>query len=195
MVSSYLRGESMRLLQNRLLMSVLAAIVVAFAFFVWPTPYRYDRIVSKDGESFPVRTNRLTGNAERLSPNTGWIPMQPIARPPLEKRKILTAPEIARLEITQCKGDILPTQITCYLYNGTRYTITDVTLRLVIKGGDKVVDRLYDEPVNIPWGLSPNQVTSVDLDLGFELTSWEKKLGPETRFEIHEARGFKEGAN
>ncbi len=48
--------------------------VLAFGAFVWPSRYRYDRIpVNSDGPSFPLRIDRITGQADRLDPAYGWI--------------------------------------------------------------------------------------------------------------------------
>lgn len=52
----------------RLAMIALAA---TFAYFVWPTPWRYDRLRGVEGNEMPVRVNRFTGTTQLLSPN-GW---------------------------------------------------------------------------------------------------------------------------
>lgn len=46
------------------------AALAALAYFVWPTPWRYDRI-----RELPVRIHRITGDAEMLTPS-GWQPMR-----------------------------------------------------------------------------------------------------------------------
>lgn len=53
---------------------VLLLVLFAFAAVVWPTPYRYDH-VSLDGDVYPVRINRVTGDADMLTPDDGWVPM------------------------------------------------------------------------------------------------------------------------
>lgn len=45
---------------------VLAALLVTFAFWVWPTPWRY---FNARGEN--IRINRFTGHAEHLY-GVGW---------------------------------------------------------------------------------------------------------------------------
>ncbi|HEY7680894.1 MAG TPA: hypothetical protein VIC04_10305 [Terriglobia bacterium] len=45
-------------------------LIVLVAWFVWPTPYRYDRM-NFGGTEFPVRTHRITGRTEILFPS-GW---------------------------------------------------------------------------------------------------------------------------
>ncbi len=43
--------------------------------YVWPTRYHYDR-VTFDGDTYPVRIHRVTGEAEMLLPDEGWAPMK-----------------------------------------------------------------------------------------------------------------------
>lgn len=57
----------------------LGILAVLFVYFVWPTPWRYDR-VGGESLSYPVRINRLTGAAQRLHPlSMEWIPERPPA--------------------------------------------------------------------------------------------------------------------
>ncbi len=57
----------------RSLLILLAALVVAA--WVWPTLYRYDKILV-DQDSYLVRINRITGHADILVPEEGWIPAE-----------------------------------------------------------------------------------------------------------------------
>jgi hypothetical protein len=57
--------------------SLSAIVVIVFATFVWPTPYRYEHMnLSSEGPQLIVRINRFTGSAEYLTP-VGWHEMQP----------------------------------------------------------------------------------------------------------------------
>jgi len=53
----------------------LVALVLlgSFALFVWPTRWRYDHM-TVDGDTYPVRIDRLTGHADVLLPGDGWTP-------------------------------------------------------------------------------------------------------------------------
>lgn len=51
-------------------------VVVAFVLLVWPTRWRYDRITI-EGDIVIVRLDRLTGDADMLIPDEGWVPMAP----------------------------------------------------------------------------------------------------------------------
>ncbi len=52
-------------------MGATALVVVAFALFVWPTPYRYDTVRNGYGASTVIRTNRITSAIETLT-FEGW---------------------------------------------------------------------------------------------------------------------------
>lgn len=60
-----------RLIRGLLLLLVL----LVFAAFVWPTLYRNDH-VTVDGDTYPVRIHRVTGRADMLVPEEGWIPVE-----------------------------------------------------------------------------------------------------------------------
>jgi hypothetical protein len=59
------------------------ALALLVLWFGWPTPYRYDHW-RYDGDEYPVRISRVTGNAEFLS-RVGWRPLraprQPVMAP------------------------------------------------------------------------------------------------------------------
>lgn len=62
--------------RTRALISLLVVVgfvaVIAFGWFVWPTPYRYDHLPVGDS-SFPARIGRLTNIAEVLFPGQDWV--------------------------------------------------------------------------------------------------------------------------
>lgn len=58
------------------LFALLAAVVVlAFALFVWPTRWRYDHM-TVEGNIVVVRINRMSGAADMLVPDDGWVPVE-----------------------------------------------------------------------------------------------------------------------
>ncbi len=65
----------MRSLATLLWKLLLIAIVVGFVLYVWPGRYRYDH-VSVEGSTYPVRIDRLNGNADMLVPDEGWVPVE-----------------------------------------------------------------------------------------------------------------------
>lgn len=147
-------------------MLVALAVAGAFAYFIWPTPYRYDRL----GPT-PVRTNRFTGRSEQLTLQ-GWVAMEE-QRKATRPERSLSYDDLERLKLSRCRyrEPFGPPEIKCELYNGTDFEIKSITVRVVVqkKGSQKtVLDRLYD--VRIPYlGLSPRSVEFVDFRAGFEL--------------------------
>ncbi len=60
------------LLSRLLVLVVILAIAGLFAVFVWPTRYRYDHYSVSGLGSFPIRIDRITGEAEMLR-GGGWL--------------------------------------------------------------------------------------------------------------------------
>jgi len=54
---------------------IVLALLVALATFVWPTRFRYDHM-TVDGNVVPVRIDRLSGDADMLLPDEGWVPVE-----------------------------------------------------------------------------------------------------------------------
>jgi hypothetical protein len=50
-------------------------LILAGVAFVWPSLYRYDHM-TVDGDIYPVRIHRITGHADILLPEQGWIPAE-----------------------------------------------------------------------------------------------------------------------
>jgi hypothetical protein len=58
---------------RRLLPALLIALFAALAAYVWPTAYRYEKI-TVDQDTYLVRIQRFTGQADILVPEQGWVP-------------------------------------------------------------------------------------------------------------------------
>jgi hypothetical protein len=54
---------------------VMLLLLLAFALCVWPTRWRYDHM-TVDGDIVPVRMDRLSGRADMLLPDHGWVPVE-----------------------------------------------------------------------------------------------------------------------
>jgi hypothetical protein len=65
----------MRVLRAVLWRLALLAFATLFAGYVWPTRYRYDH-VSTEGNTYPVRIDRINGDADMLVPDEGWTPVE-----------------------------------------------------------------------------------------------------------------------
>jgi len=53
-----------------LVLAVLGAIA-----WIWPTIYRYDKIIV-DQDTYIVRIHRISGHADILVPEQGWVPSE-----------------------------------------------------------------------------------------------------------------------
>ncbi len=67
--------RTVRLLRALLIRLVVLALALAFVVFVWPTRFRYDHL-STEGNTYPVRIDRITGDADMLVPDEGWVPVE-----------------------------------------------------------------------------------------------------------------------
>ena len=68
-----LTALSLLIVARRLLLLLVCTFLLAtFVLYVWPSAYRYDH-VTIDGDIYPVRIHRLTGVAEILAPDAGWL--------------------------------------------------------------------------------------------------------------------------
>lgn len=68
----------MRTIAATLWKLLLTAVVIGFVMYVWPGRYRYDHL-SVEGATYPVRIDRLNGNADMLVPDEGWVPVEGFA--------------------------------------------------------------------------------------------------------------------
>ena len=62
-------------MRRSLLVAFVLVALLALAAFVWPTPYRYDKI-TVDRDTYLVRIHRITGHADILVPEEGWVPAE-----------------------------------------------------------------------------------------------------------------------
>ena len=61
---------------------ILIAAAIPFAYYVWPTKYRYYRLQMGASE-YPLRINRFTGEAEQLTV-VGWLPLKSAPTPTVD---------------------------------------------------------------------------------------------------------------
>ena len=67
---------------TRIVTALLALVLFgSFASFVWPTRWRYDHL-TVNGDTYPVRIDRVTGSAWILLPGDGWTPDEDVTDEP-----------------------------------------------------------------------------------------------------------------
>lgn len=100
-----------------------AVVLAMVAWFVWPTPYRYDHMNHK-GSVYPVRIHRILGRTEYLLP-TGWT----IAKSRQKQQSELPAAAIAQLDAEFSLTGY--GYMEAVIYNGSEWTIHGVTVELL----------------------------------------------------------------
>jgi hypothetical protein len=130
-------------MKTRNLLIVCVAVILSGVLF-WPTLYRYEKM-DFQGLSTLVRINRLTGNTEYYMLGQ-WVPEKPQKKekasqplPSVEKSLVIGK---ATLDGRMFNGEI---------YNGSDWTLTSVTFRVVAKdkSGSVRWDRKFKETTRL----------------------------------------------
>jgi hypothetical protein len=152
----------------------LALAVVLFAWFVWPTRYRYTTAKYRNMD-MPVRIDRFTGRTELLYPR-GWVEVGP--RPDSPKEEAIPLSELAKVT-GQCSiKRVLYDSLSCEIYNGSEWRINEIVVHVTVykSSREKVLERdyrMYMYPA-----LGPLASSECSARLGFQLGpgetwSWE----------------------
>ncbi|MGO8788431.1 MAG: hypothetical protein ACLQVL_13765 [Terriglobia bacterium] len=109
---------------------VLSLAAFAFAWFDWPTRYRYDRVNLEEGVSFPVRIDRFSGKTEILYPR-GWVDTAAEARSNSAKleEQVLPPEELQKLSGT---AEIVYLLLEINLYNASNWKVNEITVEFWI---------------------------------------------------------------
>ncbi|MCI0330530.1 MAG: hypothetical protein L0196_06205 [candidate division Zixibacteria bacterium] len=96
---------------------IICITVLIFAWFIWPTPYSYDKI-TRGKRSEIVRVNRFTGKQSY----PGW---SETPKRSTKSEVILPSNEVAKVEIAAGRFSDY-----CFVdvYNGSEWTIVELTL-------------------------------------------------------------------
>jgi len=148
----------------RLISMLIVISTCLFGWLVWPTPYRYDHLILGPA-SYPVRISRLTGRVDILKPS-GWEPS-----PDQSNARLVTLNpgEIGELK-AQARIDPASNFLKVSLYNGSSYTLKDVTAEVKVYAttGAVTVDRPYHLFGEYGIGRFPPEETAhLMADLGF----------------------------
>jgi len=148
-------------------------IIICIALFLagiifWPTLYRYDKITIS-GNSFPVRINRLTGYTEYFTLNK-WVP----AEGQQKKIKGIKVPIEILSEITG-NASISYGAFSGKIYNGSNWTITNITFRVQVKEKDGNIrwNRKFNESIQITPLSTSSFSISVTGDQGIDTFDWD----------------------
>jgi hypothetical protein len=120
----------------------VAALSVACLYGLWLSHFRFDHIDLDNGESYPVRINRLTSNSEVLY-RGAWIPssLLPKLAPPIQD---LNAQDLEKLK-GEAKLEFEVSFLDLNLYNGSDFALKEITVEVVIteSSAKEVMRRAY----------------------------------------------------
>ena len=127
---------------KNLIVICITLLIVGILFY--PTLYRYEK-TSVEGNTFPVRINRVTGYTEYFVLGT-WNP----EKGQKKKAKGSKLPYDARLKITG-NASLRYGDFSGKIYNGSDWTITSITFRVEAKEKDGIVrwDRKFKKSIKI----------------------------------------------
>ncbi len=165
------------------LLLFLSLAALAFAWFVWPTRYRYDRLDLSNGASYPLRMDRFSGKTEGFFPPRGWVELgaQTHPNPAKQEDQPLPLEELQKLS-GRAEANFLGLKI--YLYNGSDWTVNEITVDFVIPNKQQgEIRRRY----RIKNAAEPLQTTTFQT----ELNSWPTE-GQKWGWNLVEAKGTKQ---
>ena len=67
--------SAMPVIRRAALLLLVLALIAWTTATVWPTRWRYDHI-TYSGDTYPVRIDRMNGDADVLLPGDGWTPIE-----------------------------------------------------------------------------------------------------------------------
>lgn len=101
--------------------------IVAFALFVWPTRYRFDRLKFGTND-WPLRIDRFTGKTEALN-GGGWVALGAKDKLVAASENDLPAAELTKLDAT-CSMNSL--DLSCEIYNGSDWTLSEIRVQVKV---------------------------------------------------------------
>jgi hypothetical protein len=143
-------------------------VVSCVAWFVWPTPYRFDTMRS-GSSSVPVRINRFSGEAERLTV-VGWRAMQSSPATATEAVRLMPA-ELAKLTGTAGIADY--GWINADIYNGNDFDLGYVVISVTVTNADGSAVFTRDYRLSSTGG-QPLQSSSFIADAGYRMQPGQK---------------------
>lgn len=143
-------------MSSRNLALVLAA-VLAFAFFIWPGQWKYDRL----GE-VPMRTHRVSGESELFAFGE-WVSLGRSAKPGAATTDTTRMLGPFERMLVDGRGSVDPTgYFSGSIYNGTECTIKRIVYQIITKGGRDTTRRAFAETAYIPPRQTKDVIFRVD---------------------------------
>ncbi len=148
------------------LIVICITLIIAGVIF-WPTLYRYDRITIRNN-SLPLRINRLTGYTEHFVLGE-WVPEK--SQEKKNKNSGIPSEEIVKITGNASLSD---GYFSGKLYNGSSWTISDITFRIIAKKKDGTIkwNRDFNKSIRIdPLTTSLFSITVIG-DEGIDNFDW-----------------------
>jgi hypothetical protein len=161
-------GSHQTLAQRAIVVFAVLIVVGCFGWLVWPTPYRFDTLRS-GGSSVPVRINRISGEAARLSV-VGWVSMQ--SSPAASRQAVqLTPSELAKLTGTAAIAEY--GWIEANIYNGNDFGLGNLVLSVTVTNSDGTTVLTRDYRMSSRGGDSLESSKFI-VDPGYRMTPGQK---------------------
>jgi len=153
---------------------LLAIIGVSCAIFLWTERFEYDHMNLPNGESYPVRINRLTGNSQVLYRGV-WKPAAEVKSvPPLIEN--LSQDQLRRLT---GKGEIgsMEGVFNLTLYNGSDFALREITIEITVRDShqEEVLQRYYRIVQDHDYRQNGEYAQALDFSVGPQ-QSWSWKI-------------------
>ncbi len=153
---------------------LLAVLLVSCAVILWMERYKFDHINLENGESYPVRINRMTGDSQVLY-RGAWRPAADVRNlPPLVQD--LSPQDLQKLT-GKCSLDSLIGAFDLTVYNGSDFTLKEITVEIVIRDShqEDVLRRSYRIAQEHPPRQNGNYTQALDFAVGPQQT-WAWKI-------------------
>jgi hypothetical protein len=172
---------------KNLLIFFVFILVIMFGLFVWPGIYRYD----KTRKDILIRTNRFTGQTEMLRYDE-WEPVESKSRD--DNRVIIEIPQEELSKINGKGGVDYRGQFSGTIYNGSQWTITEITFALApkeINEEKKTQDVQFYKSSSFGINEKTNCIPPLSAEK-FSFLITENENGKEFSWAIYGAKGYRE---
>jgi hypothetical protein len=116
---------------------IICSTLILIGIIFWPTIYRFDSMTI-NGNIIPIKTNRLTGFTEHYVSGKWYSQNQKSRKgstiPIAEREKITVKQEFSLKDFDST--DVDKNYFRAKIYNGSNWTITDITIRFKIEEGN-----------------------------------------------------------
>lgn len=153
-------------------LSFVVILAVASSVAIWMSRYNFDHMNLENGESYPVRTNRLTGKSQVLYRGV-WKPAEDVRNLP----SLLQELSQQDLDKLTGRGDLVSDWFYLDLYNGSDFTLKEITVQLLVRDShqEEVLRQPHRFSLDAPSKRSTSFEEIVNISVGPQ-QSWSWKI-------------------